>query len=181
MKKYYKHIPNILTILRIFLIPVFLICSLKGKMLGALIVFVIAALTDLFDGIIARKFNYISNLGKILDPLADKLLVGFALILFVYLNLLSWWLAAIIIIREIVMTLYRSHLQRKNIYLPANIYGKIKTTIQMTVIIGSLLYKSLHFQTNWISITISILFYLTALFGWISFFIYLKHKKESRI
>ncbi|MBS3741257.1 MAG: CDP-diacylglycerol--glycerol-3-phosphate 3-phosphatidyltransferase [Candidatus Cloacimonetes bacterium] len=180
MKKHLHHIPNVLTILRIVLVPLFIICGIQNRMVCALAIFVIAALTDTFDGIIARKYNYISNLGKLLDPLADKLLVGFALILFIYLDVIAWWLATIIILREIIMTLYRSYLKKNNIYLSANIYGKIKTTIQMTVIIGALLYEAITYQNNVVALIIKILFYLTAFFSWLSFFIYITKRQENK-
>lgn len=178
MKKFFRYIPNILTFLRILFIPFFIICALQGRQVCALIIFIVAALTDTLDGVIARKFNYISDFGKILDPLADKLLVGFALIIFVYIELLPWWLGLLIISREIAMTLYRIYLQKRKIYLSANIFGKIKTTIQMVVIIGALFYEAISYESNVILYIILFLFYLTAFFAWLSFFIYLKQRRE---
>lgn len=179
MNKILRNIPNILTLFRIILIPLFIICGIRNHIMWVVIIFVIASLSDAFDGIIARKYNYVSDLGKLLDPLADKLLVGFALILLVYMGILSWLLATIIILREIIMTFYRSHLKKRAIYLPANIYGKIKTSIQMTVIIAALLYQALSIENGIIVSIIKILFYLTAFFGWLSFFIYLKQRQEN--
>jgi len=120
VEKFKHQIPNALTIFRIILIPIFIYCALNDFFILTLIVFVVAALTDTFDGVIARKFGYVSNFGKIVDPLADKLLVASALIIFSYWGIVFWWLTAIILLREIFMTIYRELLKKKEIFLAAN-------------------------------------------------------------
>ncbi|MEA2104048.1 MAG: CDP-diacylglycerol--glycerol-3-phosphate 3-phosphatidyltransferase [Candidatus Cloacimonadota bacterium] len=178
MKKYKHNIPNLLTILRIVFIPFFVYSALKEYYLTSMILFVFASLTDAFDGMIARKYNYVSNFGKMFDPLADKLLVVAALLIFVYWDVLSWWIVAIILLREIFLTLYRNYLSRKNIVLAANIFGKIKTTEQMVAIIITLVYKvyiSFFIEPiPFISTGIIWLFYLAAFLSWFSAAIYLK-------
>ncbi|MBG0765146.1 MAG: CDP-diacylglycerol--glycerol-3-phosphate 3-phosphatidyltransferase [Tissierellales bacterium] len=98
---------NKLTFLRIFLIPIFMFLVLSSKV-GfnkiSLVVFIIASLTDTLDGYIARHYNQITNLGKFLDPLADKLLVISALVSFTYVNILSPWVVIIVIGRELMIT-----------------------------------------------------------------------------
>jgi len=126
VEKYKQQIPNALTVFRIILIPVFIYFALNDYFFLTLVVFVVAALTDTFDGVIARKFGYVSNFGKIVDPLADKLLVASALVIFSYWGILFWWLTAIILLREVCMTIYRELLKKRGIFLAANRYGKIK-------------------------------------------------------
>lgn len=178
MEKYKQNIPNLLTILRVVIIPFFGYFALKENYLVSMILFVMASLTDAFDGWIARKYNYVSNFGKIFDPLADKLLVAGALLIFVYWGVLSWWIVAIILLREIVLTIYRKYLSKKNIILAANIFGKIKTTEQMVAIIITLVYKVYlsFFATPipYVSEGIDWLFYLAAILSWLSALIYLK-------
>jgi len=128
---------NKLTFLRIFMIPIFMFALLSNKVTInkiSLVIFIIAALTDTLDGYIARKYNQITNLGKFLDPLADKLLVISALICFVYLSILSPWIVIIIIGRELMITGFRTIAAKEGVVLAANIYGKVKTVVQMITI-----------------------------------------------
>jgi len=128
---------NKLTFLRIFMIPIFMFALLSNNLTInkiSLVIFIIAALTDTLDGYIARKYNQITNLGKFLDPLADKLLVISALICFVYLSILSPWIVIIIIGRELMITGFRTIAAKEGVVLAANIYGKVKTVVQMITI-----------------------------------------------
>ena len=137
-----RQVPNILTGLRVIAIPFFLWCSLSDMTLAAMFIFVIASITDYYDGFIARKYQIVSNFGKIMDPLADKLLVLSALIILNIAPILyiSWIVTAVIAIREIAVTYMRHYYQQKNIIIPADIYGKIKTILQLTGIITSLVF-----------------------------------------
>jgi CDP-diacylglycerol--glycerol-3-phosphate 3-phosphatidyltransferase len=104
-------IPNSLTIIRIILTPVFVILLFSGSALDkeiSLIVYIIAALTDWYDGWVARKYGYISRWGKFLDPLADKILSSAALFAFAYLQLVDLWMVWIIVIRDFLITILRS-------------------------------------------------------------------------
>jgi len=136
------HLPNILVILRIVLIPVFLFFVLRitpGEFVMrwlALIVFVAAAISDFFDGYYARKWSMVSSFGKLMDPLADKMLVSAALIALVYMQYLPVWIVVVIICREFWVTALRLlALEQGQEVIAASIWGKIKTVLQMAMII----------------------------------------------
>ncbi len=142
-----KHIPNSLTILRVLLVPVFVwfafFCKAENCLLWATIVFILASTTDLFDGLLARQFNVVSNFGKIMDPLADKLLIVSALFAIIQLGLINLSVVLIIIFREIFISILRNYQVKRNVYIPANIWGKLKTIFQMIGIITALVYSSI--------------------------------------
>ncbi len=130
--------PNKLTIFRIILTPIFLLALLiefPQHYLVATLLFIIASVTDLIDGKIARKHNLITTLGKLLDPLADKVLVTAALLAFIKLGLCDVWAVMIILAREFLITSIRMVATTQGVVIPANIYGKIKTVLQMVAII----------------------------------------------
>lgn len=180
MVKYKRQIPNALTILRIILIPVFIFFALRDFYIPTLIVFVIAALSDTFDGVIARKYNYVSDFGKIVDPLADKLLVASAIIIFTYWGLIFWWMTFVIIARELFMTGYREVLKKRKFYLAANRWGKIKTTTQMVTIIVTLAYKAILPDIEIIDNILLAMYFLIAFLAWLSAGIYIfQVRKES--
>jgi len=127
-------LPNQLTILRIVLTPVFLFLFLLPDPLMkqlSLLVFIIAALSDWYDGWLARKFNYITDWGKYMDPLADKILTSSAFIGFVLLGFLHWWMVAIVIIRDFFVTVLRTYADRKGHIFITSHYAKWKTLLQM--------------------------------------------------
>lgn len=127
-------LPNQLTILRIILTPVFLFFFLSDNPVFKLIslgIFIIAALTDWYDGWLARKFNYITNWGKFWDPLADKILTSAAFIGFVILGIIPLWMVVIIILRDFVITSLRAYADYKDFSFPTSYYAKWKTFIQM--------------------------------------------------
>ena len=131
--------PNKLTLLRVILIPFFVICMLAvsagwGKW-AALAIFVIASLTDTLDGYLARRDNLVTNFGKFMDPLADKLLVCSAMICLVDLARIPSWVVIIIIGREFVISGFRLIASDNGIVIAANYWGKIKTVCQMVMII----------------------------------------------
>ncbi len=128
-------IPNQLTVTRIILTPLFAILFISNDLTLnriSLFVFLIAALTDWYDGWLARKFNYISELGKFLDPLADKILTSTAFFCFVYIDLLNFWMVLIIVIRDILITLLRIYGQSKKHSFSTSYLAKVKTFVQMT-------------------------------------------------
>ncbi len=139
-----KHAPNILTIFRVLLVPVFIwLIIVNYQFYWAAAVFIIASITDYFDGLLARKFKVISNFGKIMDPLADKLLIISALfVLSLKLDYIHISIVIIIIFREIIITILRSYYANKNIFIAANIWGKLKTILQLTGIIFCLLFTT---------------------------------------
>lgn len=134
------NLANKLTVLRVLLVPVFIVLVIIDSFwanIFALLVFIAASITDYYDGVIARKQNMITTLGIFLDPLADKLLVTSALILFVGIYTLNVpaWMVICIISREFIITGLRSIAASKNIIIPASMAGKVKTTSQMIAII----------------------------------------------
>lgn len=132
------NVPTLLTFSRIFLIPFFVIITPGSPYLG-IAIFLIASLTDFLDGYLARSSGQITTFGIILDPIADKFLVISALILLVDMVRLSAWIAIIIIVREFVVTALRVVALSKDIVIPAETGGKLKTTAQMTSIVLLLL------------------------------------------
>jgi CDP-diacylglycerol--glycerol-3-phosphate 3-phosphatidyltransferase len=132
------NLPTIITFSRIILIPFFVWITPTNPVLGATI-FLVAALTDIFDGYLARRTGQVTKFGIILDPIADKILVISALILLVDMVRVSAWIAIVIIIREFVVTGIRVVALSKDIVIPAETGGKIKTGAQMTSIILLLL------------------------------------------
>ena len=143
----YKWIPNFLTSTRILLVPVFLYCLFTdfshGKLL-ALIVFLSAAITDAYDGKIARKYDIESKFGVFFDPLADKLLVLSAFYGFMFLPVLSTtvklWMIILISFRDILVTLMRTLMQYKGVTMITSKAGKLKTFLQITTINFILIY-----------------------------------------
>ena len=144
-----KYIPNSLTLFRVLMVPVFfwLVYYSHGKYhyFWATFVFIIASITDIFDGFFARRFGVITNFGKIMDPLADKLLILLALYALISepMKMMSSYIFYIILFREVMITLLRHYYTMKKIYIPANVWGKVKTTFQLTGIISALVYYTL--------------------------------------
>jgi len=125
---------NLITLVRILLVPLFLVVLLtkmQNREVLALAVFLLAALSDSLDGWVARKYNQITDLGKFLDPLADKLLVAAALIALVSLQRVDTWVAAVIILREIFITAFRFYFLVQDSVFAASWIAKKKTMIQM--------------------------------------------------
>ena len=132
--------PNIITIVRIFFAPVFIWMLLSGSgdvneplRWWAAVLFVVGMGTDGLDGWIARRYNLITDLGKILDPIADKILIGGALIALSILGELPWWVTALILLREVGITVYRFIVINDRV-IPASRGGKIKTITQFLAI-----------------------------------------------
>lgn len=131
------NLPNKLTILRAIMIPfflVFLYMSPGWSKWVALGIFIAASLTDMLDGKIARKYNLVTNFGKFMDPLADKLLVCSALIALSDLNRIPAWIVIVIIARDFIISGFRLIAAEKGIVIAAGWWGKIKTTVQMIMV-----------------------------------------------
>lgn len=169
------NLPNKITISRIFLIPLFIIVlsvpfdwghwqmndqTYPVTHLVAAMIFIIAATTDWLDGYFARKYHLITNMGKFLDPLADKLLVSAAFILLVELDLIAAWIVILIISREFAVTGLRLVAAGEGIVLAASNMGKLKTTSQLIAISLLLLH---NFPFAYINIPIATLFVYLAL------------------
>ena len=158
--------PNALTVLRILLVPVFLVLLLAHggddvtTRWGALVVFLLAMLTDKIDGDLARKHNLVTNFGKIADPIADKSLMAAALIGLAVIVELPWWVPVVILVREFGITVLRFFMIRI-IVMPASRGGKIKTVLQ-TVAIGLFL---LLFPLS--DLVPSVVYFILLVFAWI--------------
>ena len=133
------NLPNKLTLLRVILIPFFVFFLLTEFVpyhdLIALAIFIVASLTDMADGKIARKYNLITNFGKFMDPLADKLLVCSAMICLIPLGQLEAWIVVIIIAREFIISGFRLIASDNGVVIAASYWGKFKTVFQMAMVI----------------------------------------------
>ena len=161
------NLPNKLTILRVLIIPFFVLFALVDLIPGyskyiAVALFVTASLTDLLDGKIARKYNMVTNFGKFMDPLADKLLVCAALICLVSTDRLPAWIVIVIISREFIISGFRLVASDNGVVIAASYWGKFKTTFQMLMIIVLLLdfggaFDLLGQLLVWISLALTII------------------------
>ncbi len=152
------NLPNILTLLRIALTPVFIILLFYDHpyaKLWALGTFIVASITDAFDGYYARRNNEITDHGRFLDPLADKILVSSALISFAVLDVIPYWMVASIIFRDMFVTGLRVVMKNKGLTLITSNIAKTKTTVQVVIIVSILIYlgissKPLYFLYNYV-------------------------------
>lgn len=139
--------PNKLTVFRMLITPIFLAVILREseyRFFTAAFVFVIGAVTDAFDGRLARKRNQITVVGKLLDPLADKMLTTAALLAFMNLDLCNVWIVMIVLTREFAVTSVRLVASSQGVIIPANIWGKVKTASQMTFTVAIMLLAGLR-------------------------------------
>ncbi len=129
----YLTVPNQLTALRILLVPVFVLLLLQGdpwlKLFGV-IVFVVASITDIYDGYHARKYGVESRLGAFLDPLADKLLITAAFFLYYWMGYLALWMVVLVVVRDVVVTALRIYAEYKNRPVVTSVEAKYKTVVQ---------------------------------------------------
>ena len=128
------NLPNKLTVLRMIMIVPFVVLLLAGYDLIALVLFIAASLTDMLDGKIARKYNLVTNFGKFMDPLADKLLVCSAMIVLVEMGRIPSWIVIIIISREFIISGFRLIASDNGVVIAASYWGKFKTVFQMIMI-----------------------------------------------
>ena len=160
------NLPNKLTILRVLLIPFFVFFMLVPVVpcsnYIAVAIFIIASLTDLADGKIARKYNLVTNFGKFMDPLADKLLVCSAMICLVATGQLAAWMVIIIISREFIISGFRLVAADNGVVIAASYWGKFKTTFQMLMIIVLILnfpgrfFEILGIILTWVALILTI-------------------------
>ena len=157
--------PNKLTVARMILVPflvLFMLTDLGGEANRyiALAIFVVASVTDWFDGKLARKYNLVTNFGKFMDPLADKLLVCSAMICFIELDKLPAWIVIIIIGREFIISGFRLIASDNGVVIAASYWGKFKTTFQMVSVVLLILdIPALAFVTTicvWIALVLTI-------------------------
>lgn len=151
-----KHIPNALTIIRFLLIPFILIYIFTGNYILAFIFFTISAITDIADGCIARKFNLISNFGKLMDPLADKLTQIATLTSLVVVNIIPLWILIIVLSKEFIMICGASFLYGKDVVVYSKWYGKLSTVLLYIAIVFSLLAKQFELTGIWENIDMTL-------------------------
>ena len=181
-----KNLPNYLCITRVALIPFVLLFLLDNpvvngipvyiRMLVSGAVFGIAMLTDMADGKIARKYNLVTNFGKFMDPLADKLLVCSAMICLVDLKLIPVWVVLIIIAREFIISGFRLVASDNGIVIAASYWGKFKTTFQMLMVI--VIIFNINLKLSWLNILGTILIYVALVLTVVSLIDYIAKNKD---
>lgn len=177
------NIANIITIIRIFMAPVFiwLLLADAGEMGGlrivAAVLFIVAILTDSVDGILARRQNLITDLGKILDPIADKVLTGGALVALSLLGEVPWWVTVVILVREIGITVFRFVVIRSRV-IAASKGGKLKTVLQ-AVTLSMFLLPLVPLLGSWILIVNGILMAATVIVTVVTGIDYLVKARQS--
>ena len=179
MKK--ENIPNMLTIIRFILIPFIFISVVNKHFLIALIIFTISSITDILDGFIARKFNYITDIGKLIDPLADKLTQMSLLLSLAILKILPWWIFAIVFIKECAMIISASFLYKKDdVVVYSKWYGKLATVLFYLAIVVSLIINQFHILTPFrVDLYLYYLAILATIFSLIMYSIKFKFKKAE--
>ncbi len=168
-----KHLPNILTIIRFLLIPIVVIYIFSGNYILAFVFFTISGITDIADGFIARKFNLISNFGKLMDPLADKLTQIATLASLVFADIIPIWILLIVLFKEFVMICGASFLYGKAVVVYSKWYGKLATVLFYIAIVTSLLLKQYDITGIWVHLDLG-LFTLALIATIFSFVMYVK-------
>lgn len=165
-----KHIPNILTILRFFLIPFIIKYLMEDEFIIAFAIITLSGLTDVLDGCIARKFNFITNFGKLIDPLADKVTQILILVTLALKDIIPFWFLIIVISKELILIVGASFLYGKELVVSSRWYGKMATVLFYIAIICSLFIKQFD-----ISFDFSMIIYYLALIATIfSLVMYIK-------
>ena len=160
------NVPNVLTVVRILLVPVLVVALLEktgGGDLLAAVVFAIASLTDAIDGYLARARNSVTTFGKLMDPIADKLLIIAALVVLVSLGRLEAWVAMVIIAREFAVTVLRVAVgTQQGVVISASSFGKLKTAFQVAMVICLI---AVHGHPLWLQLLIFATVVVTVLSG----------------
>lgn len=173
------NLPNKLTIMRVILIPFFVFFLLSpyfpayGNYI-AVAIFIVASLTDMLDGKIARKYNLVTNFGKFMDPLADKLLVCSAMICLIELDRLAAWIVIVIIAREFIISGFRLVASDNGVVIAASYWGKFKTTFQMLMVIVLIL----DIQMPFFQILDTVLTYVALILTVVSLIDYIVKNKD---
>lgn len=168
-----KHVPNALTIIRFLLIPVIVISIFNGDYIIAFIFFTISGITDIADGCIARKFNLISNFGKLMDPLADKLTQIATIASLTLKDIIPIWILAIVLLKELIMIAGASFLYGKDVVVYSKWYGKLATVLFYVAIVFSLLINQFELPSIWSNLDLW-LFYLALFATVFSLLMYIK-------
>jgi CDP-diacylglycerol--glycerol-3-phosphate 3-phosphatidyltransferase len=174
------NVPNVLTVIRILLVPVLIVALLEktgnGDLLAA-VVFAVASLTDAIDGYLARSRNWVTTFGKLMDPIADKLLIVAALIALVSLGRLDAWVAMVIISREFAVTVLRVAAgTQQGVVISASVLGKLKTAFQVAMVMALIAF---HGRPLWVSLLVYVTVFVTVLSGADYFFGLRRHLGSS--
>jgi CDP-diacylglycerol---glycerol-3-phosphate 3-phosphatidyltransferase len=173
------NVPNVLTVLRILLVPVLVVAltteTKNGDTLAA-IVFALAAITDGLDGYIARSRKSITTFGKVMDPIADKMLIAAALIALVSLERLAAWVAMVIIAREFAVSSLRVAAAAEGAIIPASILGKIKTVIQVVTVMALIVANDPH--AMWVDVLVGLMVVATVGSG-VDYFLNVRREIED--
>src|SRR5580704_15396609 len=173
------NLPNVLTVLRIMLVPA-LVVALLGNTPGgdvlAAVVFALASLTDFVDGYLARARDSITTFGKLMDPLADKLLIVAALISLVSLHRLAAWVAMVIITRELAVTVLRLGATQAGVVMGSSMFGKVKACLQIAAILAVI---AVHGQPAWVSALLYLAVAVTVLSG-LDYFFGLRRRMQAQ-
>ena len=176
-----KHVPNILSVCRILLIPVIVISVYLNNYLLALIVFTISSLTDVIDGYIARNFDAVTNVGKLLDPLADKLTQLSMVASLFWAQVISGWILAVLLIKELIMIAGAAFLYGKNVVVYSRWYGKLATVVFYIAIFFSMNNKqfALNYSFDLYLYYIALALTIFALIMYLKVFISLQKDKKQ--
>lgn len=173
------NVPNVLTVLRILLVPVLVVALTTGLHHGgtiAAVVFAIAAITDGLDGYIARSRRAITTFGKVMDPIADKMLITAALIALVSLHRLAAWVAMVIIAREFAVSSLRVAAAAEGAIIPASLLGKIKTVIQVAAVMALIAANDVH--AAWVVVLVGLMVAATVVSG-VDYFLNVRREIEE--
>jgi len=173
------NLPNLLTVVRIMLVPVLVVALLGNTPAGdvlAAMVFALASLTDFVDGYLARARHSVTTFGKLMDPLADKLLIVAALISLVSLHRLAAWVAMVIITRELAVTVLRLGATQAGVVMPASMLGKIKTCLQIAAILAIIAARG---EPPWVSALLYLTIFVTVASG-LDFFFGLRKRMNAQ-
>lgn len=174
----FKHIPNILTMIRFLLIPAIIIFCLQQNYILAIIFLTISGITDILDGVIARKYNLITDFGKLMDPLADKATQVSLLTVLVIKNIIPIWILVIVVIKEFCMVSGASFLYGKELVVSSKWYGKLATVLFYVAIVCSFLIiqlsETIQFNINLVKNINNIIYYLAVATAVISLILYMK-------
>ena len=165
-----KIVPNILTVIRFIFIPSIIVSLIYDNYVLALILFTLSSLTDILDGKIARKYNAISDFGKLMDPLADKLTQLSVLLTLAVKNVIPFWIVVILVLKETVMIAGASFLYGKSLVVSSKWYGKLTTVLIYIAVVSSCLIKI--FNLSEFDIYIYVLAIIFAIFSLIKYFMY---------
>jgi CDP-diacylglycerol--glycerol-3-phosphate 3-phosphatidyltransferase len=174
------NLPNVLTVLRIMLAPVVVVSLLGNSPSGdvlAAAVFALASLTDFVDGYLARSRDSVTSFGKLMDPLADKLLIVAALVALVSLHRLAAWIAMVIIARELAVTTLRIGASHTGVVIGSSALGKLKTVVQVAAILAII---AVHGHPAWLSVLTYTMVAITVISGLDYFFGLRRHVQAAR-